>query len=178
MTPNRGAGRPERRPLEAWAVLAILGATPAHAAWRNYAGTPQHTAISSVASQPLEYIIWQMPVDLHPQYSGTDLYIHYGSPLISAANTILVPVKTGVADSFRVEARSGATGAVLWQYDSDYTLPPHNWVPSFSGTLTPSGRLYMPAAGGTLLYTDNVDVAAPHAFTRVAFYGLTNYNSN
>jgi len=157
---------------------SLLGASAAQAAWKDYAGNPQHTAISSVASQPLEYIIWQMPVDLNPQYSGTALYIHYGSPLITNANTILVPVKTGVADSFRVEARNGATGVLLWQYDSDYTLPPHNWVPSYSGTLTPAGRLYIPGAGGTLLYTENTDAAGPHTFTRVAFFGLAIYNGN
>ena len=44
----------------------------------------------------LRGIAWQTPVDLSPQFSGEDLLIHYGSPLITAQNTIVLPVKTGL----------------------------------------------------------------------------------
>src|SRR5262245_45616019 len=50
--------------------------------WSTHGHDPQHTAISSVASQPLNQIRWQTPVDLSPQYTGSSLLIHYGSPLI------------------------------------------------------------------------------------------------
>lgn len=168
-------------PLVAALVSTTLGFVRMAAAqptWAGYAGNAQHTAISSVQSQSLDRIIWQTPVDLDPQYSnGDDLLIHYGSPLVSAGNTILVPVKTGATDGFRVEARSGADGALLWQFNSDYSLPSHNWVPSYQPTLTTTGRLYLPGAGGTLYYRDNVDSAAG-SFTQLAFYGLDNYNAN
>ncbi len=159
---------------------ALLQVRPAagQPVWGDYGGNAQHTALSSYASQSLHQILWQTPVDLHPQYSGTTLLIHYGCPLVSQANTIVVPVKTGVSDGFRVETHRNDTGALVWQFDTDYSVPPHNWVPSFSPALTPNGRLYMPAAGGTLLYTDDVDAAGAPVFTRVAFYGIANYNSN
>jgi hypothetical protein len=162
-------------------VLAILAASSANATgpvWSGYARDAQHTVKSSVASQPLSQIIWQTPVDLAPQYSGDLLYIHYGSAMVSAGNTVLVPVKTAAAGSFRVEARAGANGALMWQLDTDYILPSSGWTPPFGPTLTPSGRLYMPAAGGTLLYADGVDAPGTPVATRVAFYGISNFNGN
>jgi hypothetical protein len=159
------------------AVLVLASVNADAAGWPGYGGDPQHTALSRVTSQPLGEIVWQTPVDLNPQYNGDALFIHYGSPLATPANTIVVPVKVGAADTFRVEARRGSDGALLWQLDSDYRLPAHNWVPSFSPTLTPTGRLYVPAAGGTLMSVDSVDTPGPHTPTRVAFFGIANYNS-
>src|SRR5262245_22950245 len=83
---------------------------PTAAVWEGYALGPQHTALSTVASQPLNAIRWQTPVDLQPQYSGDDLLIHYGSPAVTAANTVIVPVKTGAAGGFEVNAYNGGTG--------------------------------------------------------------------
>lgn len=165
-------------PLLALGLALSAGAAHGQQTWGNFAGDPQHTAVSSYASQPLQSIYWQTPVDLHPQFFAGSLIIHYGSPVVSAANTVVVPVKTGVTDSFRVEARRGSDGLLLWQFDSDYTLPTHNWTPSFGPALTPGGRLYLPAAGGTVLYAGNVDTSSVPAFTRAAFYGLSAYNSN
>src|SRR5207253_2151601 len=56
--------------------------------WTGFGGNAQHTAVSSVASQPLEGIRWQAPVDLAPQYSGSDLLIHYGEPAVTQNNTL------------------------------------------------------------------------------------------
>src|SRR5579862_4404605 len=61
------------------------------------AGGPTHEALSSVASQNLDTILWSTPVDLDPQYSGNDLYIHYGSPVFTKGDTAIVPVKTGAS---------------------------------------------------------------------------------
>ena len=146
--------------------------------WSGYGGNAQHTANSTVASQSLQQIIWSTAVDLNPQYSGSNLLVHYGSPLVTSNNTVIVPVKTGATDGFRVQAHNGATGALLWQAASDYSLPSHNWTPSYAPTLAPGGRLYMAGAGGTILYRDNVDTAAPTAPTRLAFYGDANYSAN
>jgi hypothetical protein len=56
---------------------------------------------------------WSTPVDLSPHYSnGSDLLIHYGSPLVTRLNTVLVTVKTGQFDGFRVDARRGSDGAL------------------------------------------------------------------
>jgi hypothetical protein len=87
---------------------------------------------------------------LNPQYSGSELLIHYGSPLITRSNTVIVPVKTGTAGGFVVEALVAANGATNWVCATDYILPPHNWTPSFSPALTPKNRLYFPGGGGTV----------------------------
>ncbi len=151
--------------------------------WSDYAHDPQHTALSPAASQPLANLHWQTPVDLDPQHAGGDpsgdLYIHYGSPLITRSNTVIVPVKTGAYGGFRVEAHVGTNGTLMWMQSTDYILPPtYDWTPSFSGTLTPKNRLYFPGAGGTLYYCDSPDSTSIPAIGQIAFYGLTNYLAN
>jgi hypothetical protein len=144
--------------------------------WNGYAHDPQHTAISPVPSQSFDTIRWQTPVDLNPQYSGTDLFIHYGSPLVTDANTVIVPVKTGASGGFRVEGHSGVDGSLKWMVSSDYILPPHNWTPSYSPTLTPTNRLYFAGAGGTVYYLDNPDANGAATTGQIAFYGIANYS--
>jgi len=160
------------------AVLAPV--TGAHAqSWPCYGGNPQHTANSAVPTQPLRDIRWQAPVDLQPQYSGNVLFIHYGAPLATPANSIVVPVKIGVADSFRVDVRRGSDGAQLWSYDPDYRLAPgFAWTPSYGPALRSDGRLVAPAGGGTVLVFDQVDTPGPHVPVRVAFYGTANHDAN
>jgi hypothetical protein len=170
---------PTRRlPVVLTAIAMLLAAPRAHAAWSMHGGNPQHTALATVPTQPLQQIHWQMPVDLNPQYSGTVLFIHYGSPLVTEGNTVIVPVKVGVADTFRVEARRASDGIPLWQLPTDYQLPPHGWVPSVGLTLAHAGRVYVPGAGGTLLWTSALDTPGPHVATRVAFYGDAAYAAN
>ncbi len=140
------------------------------AGWLGYAANAQHTAPAPAPAQSMELIHWQTPVDLDPQYSGGDLLIHYGSPMITPSNTVIVPVKTGATGGFRVEARNATTGALIWSQNTDYVLPPHNWVPSFSPTLTPGNRLYVPSAGGTVQYINNPDTSGTIG-GRIAFYG-------
>jgi hypothetical protein len=155
------------------------------AAWSNYAGDAQHTAISGTASQPLQEIRWQTPVDLNPQYSGTSLLIHYGSPVISANNTIVVPVKTGATDGFKLEGRSGATGALLWTQSTDYSVPTVGWKPSYGPTIAPGNKLYYAGAGGTIYTRSNLDAAGAVTPTQLSFVGaggdatnLGNYTAN
>ena len=162
-------------------TLTLIAVSTSHAApvWSGYARDAQHTSKSAVVSQPLTSIIWHTPVDLLPQYTGGgDLLIHYGSAMVSAANTVLVPVKTGATGSFRVEAHAGSDGTFMWQLATDYVLPSSSWTPPFGPVLTPAERLYMPAVGGTLLYADGVNAPGTPATTRVAFYGLANFNAN
>jgi len=162
--------------------LVISGSTQAQSirfAWSGYGHESQHDAIASVASQPLNRILWQTPVDLNPQYSGSELLIHYGSPLITRSNTVIVPVKTGATGGFEVEALVGATGATNWVRSTDYILPAHNWTPSFSPALTPRNRLYFSGGGGTVYYCDTPDTTnASPAIGQIAFFGLTNYAAN
>jgi hypothetical protein len=147
--------------------------------WNGYGHDSQHDAIASVTSQPLNRILWQTPVDLNPQYSGSELLIHYGSPSITRSNTVIVPVKTGASGGFEVEALVGGTGVTNWVQTTDYILPPHGWTPSFSPVLTPKNRLYFAGGGGTVYYCDTPDTTnnSP-VIGQIAFYGLTNYTAN
>jgi hypothetical protein len=174
-----------RRILGVLAAFSAFGFVPRSSAnaqglsfaWSSYGHDAQHSAISANASQPLTRIIWSTPVDENPQFSGSALLIHYGSPLITQANTLVLPVKTGLTGGFRFEGRNAATGALIWSTATDYTLPPHDWIPSCSGCITPRNRLYFPGAGGTLYYRDNPD-AAGSTTGQIAFYGIANYNAD
>ncbi len=145
-------------------------------AWSGFGRDAQHSSLGGGATQDLNRIAWQMPVDLAPPYtSGGALLAHYGSPVITPRNTVLVPVKTGSGGGFRVEARAGANGALLWQLNSDYRLPPgSSWVPSWNLALNASSRLYAPTSGGRLLARDDAD-SATGALQTIVFYGATNY---
>jgi hypothetical protein len=166
-----------------WLVFLLAAGSPVAArqngsAWSNFGGDAQHTSVSARPSQSLTNILWQTPVDLQPQYSGSNLLIHYGSPLVTAANTVLLPLKTGAAGGFSVEARQSVTGTLLWSLSSDYVLPPsRGWTPPFGPALTSGPRVYLPGIGGTVLYRDQPDSAAG-AEGRIAFYGLANYRSD
>jgi hypothetical protein len=151
-----------------------LGPPVSGPAWTEFGANPQHTATAAIAAQTLGRIIWQAPVDLAPQYSSNNLLTHYGSPVISSTNTVVIPVKTAANGSFRIEARNGSNGALMWSANSDYVVPPHNWFPSFNIALTSTGRLYAPGAGGKLYYRDNVDSATETIQTAV-FYGTSTY---
>lgn len=144
-------------------------------AWWGFGRDAQHSALGAIATQPLTRVTWTTPVDLAPQYSGTSLLIHYGSPVISSANTVIVPVKTAAQGGFRLDARDGASGALIWSAPSDYVLPAgSSWTPSFNLALTTGNRVYAPARGGRLLFRDNVDSAAGTVQTAV-FYGAGVY---
>ena len=152
--------------------------------WSGFAGNAQHTALSSVASQDLDTIRWQTPVDLDPQYSASgELLIHYGSPLVTSLNSnntdnVIVPVKTGATGGFQIDGLNGSTGATLWTASTDYTLPPADWTPSYSPALTSSNRMYYAGDGGTIYYRDGVNTASPSAPAQIAFYGTAAYQAN
>jgi hypothetical protein len=162
----------------AGACVCLCLSAPAWAdppAWRGYGGNPQHTAAAPAKAQKLKNIHWQTPVDLTA--SGDVFLIHFASPMITASNTVLVPVKTGTGGGFRVEARKGKTGKLVWQKDSDFVLAPHDWIPSFPAHLTAQNRLYYGGAGGTVYYRDDPD-QKNGAKGQLAFYGLDTYKAD
>jgi hypothetical protein len=148
--------------------------------WSSLGSNPQHTALSPAHAQSLGRIRWQTPVDLAPQYDDEgELLIHYGSPLVTSRNTVIVPVKTGATGGLRVDARDGATGTLKWTATTDYVFPPSTWTPEFAPAMTPNAkpRLYYPGAGGTVYFRDDPD--SDHGATgQVAFYGLNQYAAN
>jgi hypothetical protein len=170
--------------LVATLIAAVTLAAPVPAlaqskryVWSGYARTPQHDALADVGAQPLQQVRWQTPIDLQPQYVGTFLLIHYGSPLATRKNTIVVPVKSGATGDFIVEGRRGVDGGLLWSQPSDYVLPPHDWTPSFAPALG-RNKLWMPAIGGTLLTRTRVDATTGARIGRVAFFGADDYAAN
>ncbi len=170
--------------MKKWGIAAgllVLLTQGAHAAgapaWRGYAGDAQHTAPAPAAGQALSHLHWKTRVDRKLQLSGGELLIHYGSPMITAANTVIVPVKTGAKGGFLVNALNGTTGTSLWQQTTDYVLPPHSWTPSFPAHLTAQNRLYFAGAGGTVYYRDQPD-SATGAGGQLAFFGLANYQAD
>ena len=81
--------------------------------WAGFAGNAQHTAVARERPQPFRRIRWRAKVDLAPHLVDGELLIHYGSPMITAANTVLVPTRVSARAGFRVVAYSGtmASGA-------------------------------------------------------------------
>jgi hypothetical protein len=162
----------------AW-VLALTGAAYAGGGtpeWRGYGGDEQHNAQTTVPAQSLKKIHWKTPVDLHPDYQDGELLIHYASVMMTASNTVIVPVKTGLTSGFRVEAHDGTTGSLIWKKNSGWILPPHDWTPSFPAHLTAQNALVYAGPGGTVYVRQSPDSAKAKA-TQVAFYGLSNYKS-
>lgn len=159
------------------AATAVVAQTTKRYSWTGLGGNAQHSGTSLNASQNLTKIFWSKPVDLAPQYSGNDLLIHYGSPLCTASNNLLIPVKVGAGDGFKVEARRGLDGLLKWSMDTDYHVPPHGWFPSMGITLNTGSILFIPAAGGTLFYRKAVD-ALTGTTGRLAFFGMANYSND
>jgi len=171
--------------VRALAVATLLFAHAAHAQsiafpWSSHGHDPQHTGLSQHACQPLNRILWQAPVDLTPQYSGTELLAHYGSPLITRQNTVIFPVKTAANSGFQIEAHAGQSGALVWKQTTDYVAPAHDWFPPCGIALTPKNRLYYPGAGGTVYFRDNPEspTAPPGGTGQIAFYGTAAYQAN
>jgi len=160
-------------------LLALLCTFPGARAvaqadtWLTHSHDAQHTAISSVGAQVYSKIHWQTPVDLAPPTG--EITIHYGSPLVTAANTVIVPVKTG-ANSFRVEAHAGASGSVLWSQNTGYQAPVATFLVGMGPTISGS-RLFVPDIAGRVMVRQNPDQATG-AISRLYFYGFKNYQVN
>jgi hypothetical protein len=173
--PRRSKYRPLLERLEERTV-------PTTSAVTTFGGNAQHTAIYQPAGQNLSTIKWQTPVDLSPPYNGGDLLIHYGAPLITAANTVIVPQTNTSTGSFSINVFNGTTGTAMYSLSTDYILPSHNWVPSYSPALATTStdtRLYYAGAGGTIYYIDNPDSTTPGTPVQEVFYTtLANYQAN
>jgi hypothetical protein len=146
--------------------------------WPGYGNGSQHQALSSVGSQFPQKIVWSTSVDL---LSATDfgfLNTHYGSPVMTSQNTVIVPVKTGESGGFRMEGHRGSDGTLLWQLDSDYTYPPsYDWMLPFQIVIANPNTVAMAGAGGTVIVRTTPN-SASGTVTRYAFYGIDNYNNN
>lgn len=143
-----------------------------------FGGNAQHTAVYNPAAQHLNAIHWSASIDLN----NTGAFAHYGAPLITPANTIIVPQKTGSADGFRISVLNAVNGAAMYTLTTDYTQPSHNWILPYQPALAVNSvdtRLYYPGAGGTIYYIDNPDSVSHGAPVQQVFYTtLANYQAN
>ena len=141
----------------------------------TFASTAQHTAQYSPPAQHLNRVVWSTPIDLN----NAGAYAHYGAPLITPANTVLVSVK--ITNGFKVNAFEGPTGRQKYTVFTDYIMPTHNWIPSYQPVLSspPTGtRLYYAGAGGTVYHIDNPDSDSPGAPVQECFYtNMTAYTA-
>jgi hypothetical protein len=156
------------------------GGTGAAVEWAGFAANAQHTALARTPPQPLRRIRWKAKVDLAPVVEHGDLLIHYGSPMITAANTVLVPTRISTKAGFRVVAYSGANGARRWSLNTDYRLPQFlagAFTPPLPAVLTPRKTLAVAGAGGTVLMRGHVNLFAG-AVRRRVFYGAAQWKAH
>src|SRR5262245_33434788 len=132
---NQGTGSWKCAPL----VLAGLGALliaggigSARGQSDTFGANAQHTSFyNDVPAQRLNVIHWTTLIDA-TFYSGGS---HYGAPLITASNTVLVPITTSTT-IFQVRAFEGATGRPKYTLTNDYRLPFYSyWAPVYQPVL-------------------------------------------
>ena len=150
--------------------------------WAGFAGNAQHTAVARKRPQPFRRIRWRAKVDLAPHLVGGELLIHYGSPMITAANTVLVPTRVSARAGFRVVAYSGTSGVRRWSLNTDYRAPASAngfgaFTPPLPAVLTPGKTLAVAGAGGTVLMRGHVN-AAVGAVRRRVFYGAAQWKAH
>jgi len=157
----------------------LLGLSFAQAPfWGGYGGDAQHSSLAKTGIKAPRKIVWSTPLDLNPQYSGGGtLYIHYGSPSISATNVVIYALKTGTEGGFTFNARRTYDSKLLWTQDTGYVLPDHGWTPSVSGVLTQFNAYAMPGAGGSIWLRDQGDAPSSKT-TKMYFYGKSNFESD
>ena len=148
------------------------------AEWVGFAGSAQHTAVARKRPQRFRRIRWTAKVDLAPNGAP----IHYGSPMITAANTVLVPTRVSGKAGFRVVAYSGRSGARRWSLYTNYRTPPFAnglfaWIPPLPATLTGRTTLAVAGAGGTVIIRRHAN-AATGAMRRVVFYGAAQWQAH
>ena len=131
--------------------------------WGNFAHDPQHTGLSTVASQPLDRIDWQTPVDQGPVF-----FSHYGVPVITAENTVIYPVAVN-SDNDRarrhgVRHQRGILFAIggLPKYTLTDTVSLDPAAPGQSVSFTATVRPIKngPAPTGTIAFEDGSTVLA------------------
>jgi hypothetical protein len=148
------------------AIAQTVGGQSIQLPWSGFAHTPQHGCVSTVPSQPLNRILWTMPL----AQGDRSEFTHYTGPVVTRSNTVIFPISL-TNGSFQIEALAGATGQTNWEQPTDYS----GTAPFCALTLTPGNRLYFAGDGGTVFYCDSPDTTATPSFTRTAFYGLDVY---
>jgi hypothetical protein len=107
--------RAVRRPRYQAAIELLEDRALLSATWNNFGGNAQHTDVSQVAAQPLNHLLWSTPLDLAPWGA-----VHYGDPVFTPGNTVIVPIKVTWSaqdqneQNFYLAGLNDVTGAVEW----------------------------------------------------------------
>jgi hypothetical protein len=155
-------------------------AAPPSPAWAGFAADAQHTGQAVASPQPLTRVHWQVTVDHKPSCCTDGPLAHYATPMITSANTVVVPVRMGPTRGFRVDGYAGADGAKKWSMPTDYTVPvgtEEDWPPPIPATLVDDHHVAVAGAGGTVLIRSRVDRTTGFV-RRVAFYGIDEYRAD
>ena len=150
--------------------------------WAGFAGNAQHTAVTSTPAQPLTRIRWRAKVDQAAVVQHKVLTTHYGSPMITRANTVLVPTRISAKAGFRVIAYSGRSGVRRWSLATDYRPVPRasnsfEFMPPLPAVLTTGNILAVAGAGGTVLMRHQANNPSG-AVQRRVFYGAAEWRAH
>jgi hypothetical protein len=174
---TRLARRTER--IFLWLALFGSVAPKVSAQSSTFAGNAQHTGLYPAQAQHMNRVLWSNSVDVTHNLSSS----HYGAPLITVSNTIIVPIVAS-STNYTINVFEGGTGRLKYTLTNDYRLlgAPFTWRPVYQPVLValPVGlRLYYPGAGGTVYYVENPDSDTPSPPVQICFYtNLAGYASN
>jgi hypothetical protein len=164
--------------LSAATVWSSAAGVPSGPAWAGFANNAQHTGVAPAPPQPLTSVHWKVTVDHKPSCCDDGPIAHYASPMITGANTVVVPVRIGPKKGFVLKAFDGADGTRKWKLPTDYTPPiaaRTEWPPPIPATLV-GDSVAVAGAGGTILVRSTPDGAG--SVHRVAFYGIEHYRAH
>src|SRR5262245_1266726 len=117
----------------------------------TFAGNAQHTGIydGPTPAQDMNAVHWLMSVDNNVSFPA-----NYGTPLVSANNTVFIPVKTTASGGFEINAIDGTNPTLVpgplpntfsplpkYTLSTGYLAPPFSTMPSYSPAIAtgPSG---------------------------------------
>lgn len=123
-------------------------------------------------------VLWSTSVDVTQSATSS----HYGAPLITPSNTVIVPVVAS-SSNYSIMAYEGGTGRFKYTLTNDYSVITNvGEKPVYQPVLVSrasSLRLYYAGAGGTVYYVENPDSDTPSQPVQICFYtNLTGYSAN
>jgi hypothetical protein len=157
-------------------------AVPPAPPWAGFANNAQHTGVAPASPQPLAHVHWHVRVDHNPPTYGDEggPIAHYGSPMVTGGNTVIVPTRIGPRQGFELVAYAGADGTRKWTLPTDYIVPvgaQDDWPPPIPAGLIDDRHVAVAAAGGTLLVRSGADDATGR-IRRISFYGMKQWRAH
>ncbi len=180
------------RSLASLAFTGLLAVGAFAQGWLGYGGNAQHSGLYTGTSQTAALIKWSASIDDDRAYYGGDVLAHYAAPMVTPSNTVVYGYRFTTQqganhDNWRVMARNGATGAVTWQFDTDYSAAliwPNDWTSVFPVTLyqAPGNAnlrgVAAAALGGSIMVRTSADTAVGTPKRLVFYTTLADFNAN